>query len=146
MSTVVILYVLRFFVADPMQICLALRSGKHASTTLISNCPIKKLTDLQASCGTQCNKILLPLFWLTVKSICINRNFCFAVFVLFDVNIPFVGQHFICQQSRLNEIKLFTLRTIAFSIANMSIFIVQIRERHYTFITTMFTFDYSHQK
>ena len=28
MSTVEILYILRFFVADPMQICLALRRGK----------------------------------------------------------------------------------------------------------------------
>ena len=43
------------------------------------------------------------------------RLLFFAVFVLFVVNIPLVGQHFICQQSRLNEMKLFKLRTIAFS-------------------------------
>ena len=33
----------------------------------------------------------------------------------FFVNIPLCGSAFICQQSRLNEMKLFKLRTIAFS-------------------------------
>ena len=97
MSTVVILYVLRFSVADPMQICLALKRGKHASITLISNCPIKKFTDSQAICGIQCNKILLPLFWLTIKSICIkgkHETSFFAVFVLFAANIPLCGSAF----------------------------------------------------
>ena len=40
MSTVVILYLLRFFVADPMQICLALRRGKtcvHHTYQQLSN-------------------------------------------------------------------------------------------------------------
>ena len=51
------LYFKDIFVADRMQICLAFRRGKHAST---------RFTDLQASCVIQCNNILL-LFWLTNK-------------------------------------------------------------------------------
>ena len=73
MSTVVNLYILSPSVADRMQIWLVLKE-KHESTALISNRPIKKFTDLQASCGTQCNKILLHPFWLTIKSICTNRK------------------------------------------------------------------------
>ena len=44
------------------------------------------------------HKILLPLFWVTIKGICINRKTretsIFAVFVLFVVNIPLCGSAF----------------------------------------------------
>ena len=52
-STVVILYILRVFLSlTGCRFAWPSEEERHAST-LISNCPIEKFTDLQASCGTQ---------------------------------------------------------------------------------------------
>ena len=61
--------------------------------------------------------ILLPLFWLTNKNIFINRktwDFFFVVFVLFVVNNPLCELPFYMSTKPI-EMKLFKLRTIAFS-------------------------------
>ena len=46
MSTVVILYILRFLSLTGCRFAWPSEEEKHASTTLISSCPIKKFTDL----------------------------------------------------------------------------------------------------
>ena len=50
----------------------------------------------------------MRLLFCSICSLCCQHSPLWSTF-------PFVGQHFICQQSRLNEMKLFKLRTIAFS-------------------------------
>ena len=69
-------------------------------------------------CVTQCNIILLPLFWLTNKKKCINKKTWdfLVVFVLFVVNIPLCESAFYTTTKPIeNEMKLFKLCTMAFS-------------------------------
>ena len=118
-------------------------------STLINNCPIKKFTDFQASCETECNNILLPLFWLTNKNIRINRKardlFCSIRFLI--VNISLCGSTFYMSTKPIEtEMKLFKLRTIALSYSErVDLYCsdkgYNIILQHY--ITSMFTFGYT---
>ena len=72
------------------------------------------------------------------------RLLFFVVFILFVVNITLCRSAFYMSTKPIEiEMKLFKLRTIAFSYGEHVDLYCSDKERHYTFITSMLTFDYT---